>query len=193
MLARRQPREPDEGDISTPSQVGCEIGVPPQRSRSDSIRLPPGSPRSGRHSRSFHRLDSDSSPSYSQAKPHWSQFVAADRVWGDTNDKGPFGRRRSHRQGRTHVVIPRLRLRKVLDLGCPHLDRGPRHRRNAAGSCPFDPFLRTPCRRHRPDQEPAPASSHFQYSHASPRPSYGPFKLFSPRKGNYTTFNPKAS
>ena len=26
-----------------------------------------------------------------------------------------------------------------------------------------------------------------------PRPSYGPFKLFSPRKGNYTTFNPKAS
>ena len=45
-------REPDEGDLSTPGQVGCEIVVPPRRSRSDSIRLPPGSPRSGRHSRS---------------------------------------------------------------------------------------------------------------------------------------------
>ena len=42
-------REPDEGDLSTPGQVGCEIVVPPRRSRSDSIRLPPGSPRSGRH------------------------------------------------------------------------------------------------------------------------------------------------
>ena len=30
-------------------------------------------------------------------------------------------------------------------------------------------------------------------SHASPRLAYGPFKLFSPRKGTHTTFNLKAS
>ena len=34
----------------------------------------------------------------------------------------------------------------------------------------------------------------FKYSHASPpRLSYGPFKLFLPRKGTHTTFNLKAS
>ena len=32
----------------------------------------------------------------------------------------------------------------------------------------------------------------FQYSHASPRLSYGPFKLFSPRKGNYYYFQPQS-
>ena len=43
-----------------------------------------------------------------------------------------------------YPLLVQIRLRKVLDLGCPHLDRGPRHRRNAAGS--FDPRRTTAIR-----------------------------------------------
>ena len=47
--------------------------------------------------------------------------------------------------------------------------------------------------RHRPDHDQPPHPPGFNIVCISPRLSYGPFKLFSPRKGIYTTFNLKAS
>ena len=47
--------------------------------------------------------------------------------------------------------------------------------------------------RHRPDQDQPPHPPSFNIVMHPPRLSYGPFKLFSPRKGTYTTFNLKAS